>query len=218
MSDDFGEAIREAREFRGWSQEFLAARVGATQSTIDRIESGATRRSRILPEIAAALDLEIPGVTKAPAPVKNSSNLVRATYVLPADLVERINEYKNDIGIASDDEAVRRLIDDSLKHRDDLFTITSRLLDKLNSLKSLREAAGYVLANHPLVKTIAFDQGSLSFSIDDDYIVEVTPKGLVTIFDGNHNEVRFTGESFPEWLAEINRPRKPYDLDDKIPF
>ena len=217
MSDDFGEAIREAREFRGWSQEFLAARVGATQSTIDRIESGATRRSRILPEIAAALDLEIPGVTKLPAPVKSSSNLVRATYVLPADLVERINQYKNDIGIASDDEAVRRLIDDALKHRDDMFMITGRLLDKLHSLKSLREAAGYVLANHPLVKHISFDAGSLIFSLDDDYSLDVTPKGVVTIYDKDSNTVRFSGKDLPKWLSDENRPRK-YDLDDDIPF
>lgn len=217
MSDDFGEAIREAREYRGWSQEFLAARVGATQSTIDRIESGATRRSRILPEIAAALDLEIPGVTKAPPPLKTSSNLVRATYVLPAELIERINQYKNDVGIPSDDEAVRRLIDDALKHRDDLFMITGRLIEKLNSLKSLREAAGFVLANHPLVKSIAFDSGSLSFILDDDYSVDVTPKGVVTIYDKDNNAVKFRSENLPIWLSDDNKI-KNYNLDDDIPF
>lgn len=53
----FGQQVREAREARGWSQEQLAEAVGTTQSTIDRVESGASLRSRFGPEIAALLGL-----------------------------------------------------------------------------------------------------------------------------------------------------------------
>ena len=64
--DDFGKAVREAREARGWSQEQLAKAVGSTQSTIDRIESGATKRPRAMPELAAALDIPLPAVRLVP--------------------------------------------------------------------------------------------------------------------------------------------------------
>lgn len=216
MEDDFGEMVREAREHRGWSQEFLAARVGATQSTIDRIESGATRRSRILPEIAAALDLQIPGVSK-PQQNSASSNLNRVTYVLPAELVERVNQYKQDVGIASDDEAVRRLLDDALKHRDNFYTITDRLMQKYKVLRSLREAAGYVLTNHPLVKSISFDNGDVSFVLTNGYAVTASTDGKAIIMDDDGRSLKFKRLSEPSWAHDSNVSKTDL-LDDDIPF
>lgn len=58
---DFGAMVRTAREARGWSQDALALKVGTTQSTIDRIESGFTKRSRWIIELAGVLDLPLPG-------------------------------------------------------------------------------------------------------------------------------------------------------------
>ena len=66
MVDDFGERVRRERETRGWSQDYLAKLSGTTQSTIDRIESGTTRRSRALPEIAAVLGLPYPTMANLP--------------------------------------------------------------------------------------------------------------------------------------------------------
>lgn len=54
--------VASAREALGWSQERLAKEVGTTQSTIDRIEAGQTQRSRYIIEIAARLNLPIPGL------------------------------------------------------------------------------------------------------------------------------------------------------------
>ncbi|AYO83682.1 helix-turn-helix domain-containing protein [Methylobacterium brachiatum] len=216
MSDDFGEAVREAREKKGWSQEFLAARVGATQSTIDRIESGATRRSRVLPDIAAALDLELPGVSKPTAAPQTVSSLSRVTYVLPNELLERVAEYKNAVGIPSDDEAIRRLIDDALKHRDDYFTIIERLMNKFYVLKSLREAAGYVLANHPLVKNIVFEGNDLKFILNNDYTVNVNSRGSAVITDDYNQYIKIRSSKTPNWGTHLNFANM-YDLDDDIP-
>jgi transcriptional regulator with XRE-family HTH domain len=52
-----GDEIRTAREKMGISQAELAARAGTNQQTIDRLERGATRQSKFMPEIRAALGL-----------------------------------------------------------------------------------------------------------------------------------------------------------------
>ena len=67
--ENFGEQVRAAREAKGWSQEELARRVGATQSTIDRIESGATKRPRNIIELATTLGIDLPTFQSQPVPV-----------------------------------------------------------------------------------------------------------------------------------------------------
>ena len=53
----FGERVRVQREKKGWSQERLAQEAGVSQTTIDKIERGATKRSRFASEIAKALGI-----------------------------------------------------------------------------------------------------------------------------------------------------------------
>lgn len=77
MNEDFGNLVRREREARKWSQEYLAKLSGTTQSTIDRIEAGLTRRSRTLPEVAAALGLPHPAAqNQPPSPLIPSDQLV----------------------------------------------------------------------------------------------------------------------------------------------
>ncbi|WP_298967691.1 helix-turn-helix transcriptional regulator [uncultured Methylobacterium sp.] len=80
--EDFARAVREARVARGWSQEDLAKAVGIAQSTIDRIESGATRRSRAMPELAAALGIPLPAVRLVP-PVSTETEFKDAPEAPP---------------------------------------------------------------------------------------------------------------------------------------
>jgi transcriptional regulator with XRE-family HTH domain len=47
------------RTERGWSQAELARRVGVRQNTIAAIESGLTKKSKYLPDIARALDIPL---------------------------------------------------------------------------------------------------------------------------------------------------------------
>ena len=63
---EINEAIKAKREQLGWSQEDLARRAGTSQQNVDRIESGAVKHSRYLPQIARALDL-VPLLPTEPA-------------------------------------------------------------------------------------------------------------------------------------------------------
>lgn len=63
-----GEKVRAARLERNWSQERLAEAAGTSQTTVDNIERGATRRSRYLIDVLRVLDissdsLDLPSTT-----------------------------------------------------------------------------------------------------------------------------------------------------------
>jgi len=53
------EKIRQAREAKGWSQDYLGKQVGISQPAIKKIEDGSTAHSKFLPRIAALLGLDI---------------------------------------------------------------------------------------------------------------------------------------------------------------
>jgi phage repressor protein C with HTH and peptisase S24 domain len=120
-----GEKLKIAREESGLSQDQLAERAGATQSTIDRLENDRVENSRFLPKIAAVLskplsyfDAELaaadsPTLTTVAQPVLGERNLpVHAaaeggggTMVLSSDPVdyvrrpERLVNVKDGYGI-----------------------------------------------------------------------------------------------------------------------
>lgn len=52
-----GDAIRRAREAKGWSQDRLGQAVNISQPAIKKIEDGVTERSKFLPDIEAILGL-----------------------------------------------------------------------------------------------------------------------------------------------------------------
>lgn len=54
-----GEVIRALRQARGLTGADLARRVGTTKETIHKIETGRTRRSSVLPEIARELGVSV---------------------------------------------------------------------------------------------------------------------------------------------------------------
>ena len=56
-----GERLREARTDRGWSQEWLARRVGVTKKAISKIERGETKEpsARNLGKIAEHLHVSV---------------------------------------------------------------------------------------------------------------------------------------------------------------
>jgi len=90
---------------------------------------------------------------------------IRRVYALPAEMVERITAFQKEKGLTSEVEAVRRLLDESLKSRDNLETLINRVLAFLGHTRIASEAAKEVLVGHPLVKTVSFGDGYVQFQI-----------------------------------------------------
>lgn len=94
---------------------------------------------------------------------------VSKVFVLPTELVERINEYRQEQGLDSEVEAVRRLLDGALMHRDTTNSLLIKLLARFKTEKDLRILARDILATHPKVETIAYQPGMVSFEVKDDF-------------------------------------------------
>ncbi len=65
MGNKLADAIRDARETRGWTTEDLAQRAGVTRSTISKIELGQQQGSvQVVMRIAKALDIDLTSISK----------------------------------------------------------------------------------------------------------------------------------------------------------
>ena len=153
------------------------------------------------------------GVPQSSPPVQSSTSVEsqRRVYALPQELVDRIVEFQREKGYASEVEAVRRLLDDALKSRDDLTKIINRFLSRLAALRVVSESAKDVLVGHPLVKSIAFinenSVEAVSFLLKDGAGATIDEKGKVDINDAPHNS----------WVSE--KPFGPGKIDlDPLPF
>lgn len=81
-----GERIREERERRGWSQADLGRRVRVSQVTIAKIETGATVKSKWLPEIMAALNIPFTGSLPEQPPEASSEDMALHRQAMPLDV------------------------------------------------------------------------------------------------------------------------------------
>lgn len=116
----------------------------------------------------------------------SGSGNIRRVYALPVEMVDRITEFQREKGLASEVEAVRRLLDEALKTRDDLDTIINRLLAKLGQTKIASEAARDVLVGHPLVESMSFPDGAVAFELKNGERAIVHERGSVSTSDGWH--------------------------------
>jgi hypothetical protein len=106
---------------------------------------------------------------------------IRRVYALPAEMVERITRFQHEKGLNSEVEAVRRLLDGALKSRDTLETLVNQMLARLGQTKVIADAARDVLAGHPLVTTLHFGEGVVSFKMKDGSGADVSESGRVSI-------------------------------------
>lgn len=132
----------------------------------------------------------------------------RRVYVLPNDLVERIVAYQEAMGISSEVEAARRLLDEALMRRDDWRSITRRFKEKLAETRVLSDIAKDVLIGHPLVNSVHFETALVRFTLTSGETVEVNSAGGVSATDNYNNDLEF----------EPKRPNFSVDMDDDIPF
>lgn len=135
----------------------------------------------------------------------------RRVYVLPNELVERIVAYQNEMGIQSEVEAARRLLDEALKRRDNWRTITRRFLEKLKQTRVLTDIAGDVLMGHPLVEGMSFAQDAITFKLTSGEEVTIRKDGTMHAEDSYNNRIELDPE--PKKGGGYSR-----DLDDEIPF
>ena len=159
------------------------------------------------------------------APSVGNDKTQRRVYVLPNDLVERIIAYQNELGLSSEVEAARRLLDEALLSRDTIVSIVSRVIAQLKAVRSLREAAKEVLAGHPLVTRIKYENNELEFAIADGHRAEVTQFGKATIKDEQDELYIFWLENeIPEWASSAHKPKSnkqsplSRQIDEDIPF
>jgi hypothetical protein len=142
-----------------------------------------------------------------PSPVETQ----RRVYALPQEMVERIVQFQKEKGFPSEVEAVRRLLDDALKSRDDLERIVNRFLGKLKHLRIASEVAKDVLVGHPLVASMSFSHNGVSYRLKDGWSVSISDTGFVSVRD-DKNKVW-------EWKHPKGDRFAPGGLlDDEIPF
>ncbi|MFG1184331.1 hypothetical protein [Xanthobacter aminoxidans] len=122
----------------------------------------------------------------------------RRVYVLPVELVERIRQFQKDNLIASEVEAVRRLLDTALHMRDDVHTILKKMSGRFETEKDIRIISRDILAAHPLVEHIKISNNAIEF----------------TLKDGMRGRFNNSGKL----MTAVPGGRWADDLDDEIPF
>ncbi|ABC91689.1 hypothetical protein RHE_CH02922 [Rhizobium etli CFN 42] len=94
---------------------------------------------------------------------KKPEDQQRRVYVLPRDLVERIAQYQQMGGFASEVEVVRSLLTEALTKIDSTATLLERVRTKFKTLPNASMVAKEVLAGHPLVTKIEFMGDEVEF-------------------------------------------------------
>lgn len=138
--------------------------------------------------------------------VKEKETSIRRVYVLPSELVARIVEFQEEKNYPSEVEAVRKLLDEALLHRDTAETIINRFKSRLEGLRMPAEVAKDVLVGHPLVSNISFGRDEIVFELTDGNNYRITDKGDVSY------KSTYGREPWKRW-ATLSR-----DMDDDIPF
>lgn len=128
----------------------------------------------------------------------------RRVYVLPNELVERIVAYQEEMGIQSEVEAARRLLDEALKRRDNWESLTRRFQERLKESKLLSDIAKDILMGHPLVSVIKIEENAIAFELTTSENVRISDNGEALAND------RFNRN----WLIKPNGEKE----EDPLPF
>lgn len=108
----------------------------------------------------------------------NKEKTQRRVYALPTELVDRILSYQKEMGLASEVEAARRLLDFALQNRDTVERLLVRLGQRFSEEKDLRVLASEILMPHVLVRQVSFnEQGWLTFEMHDKSSGAINQKG-----------------------------------------
>lgn len=120
-----GERLHDARTDRGWSQEYLAQRVGVTKKAISKIERGDTREpsARNLGNIAEALRVSVRwlmyGERQQP---RNQEGTGAAMSMIDCEILAQLEVLTD----AQKQEALKRLKEQADENREVLEAYKSR--------------------------------------------------------------------------------------------
>lgn len=153
--------------------------------------------------------------------IERKDGTERRVYNLPGNLLARLRAFQSGQGIASEAEAVRRLLDSALQMRDSVEDILKSMQKRFEEEKDLRVLASEILTRHALVTQIVFEENAVWFRVKsgergqfDCFGARYT--GRAEEADDNWNYVRDPAPSArgagPSWEAPAS------DLDDEIPF
>jgi hypothetical protein len=156
----------------------------------------------------------------------------RRVYMLPSDLMDRLVRYQRDLGIASEAEAVRRLLDGALKSRDTHDDLIERFQERLKEIRDLADAAKEVLVGHPHVAALRFQSDKLEFDIKGGGTFAIDLDGKCSENDGDFGWSNYLTKTQAAKRAKTASfgafgrspakgaapPASKSDLDDDIPF
>ena len=137
--------------------------------------------------------------------VKSSTQ--RRVYVLPDELVGRILAFQRETGSPSETEAARRLLDEALKRRDTYKSIIERFLNRFKEIHILSDVAKEVLAGHPLISTIRFEDDAIHFRLINNCKITINTDGVVDVEDDKQGRVR--------WGEKENKAVVKENVDDR---
>jgi hypothetical protein len=136
---------------------------------------------------------------------------VRKLVTLPADLADRVEEFRQTIGASSESDALKTLIEDGLKFRDRPADLLKRFETLVQNNQSIGDIVNLLASEHPLVENTFLDNDSLIVN-------------LKIAADSVDQRFRFSRLD-RKWHWEIKTGRYDHDwgprdadLDDEIPF
>lgn len=147
----------------------------------------------------------------------------RRVYVLPGDQLKGIRAYQAECGIASEVEAVRRLLNSALQMRDTVKDVMNKLQLRFIQDRDLRIMAKEILIGHIQIKSVEIEDNYLVFSMRNSERGKIDKDGKTWICtDGYDNWIEHyqpkqriaAKQKGPSWDA----PKGGGDLDDEIPF
>lgn len=115
----------------------------------------------------------------------------RRIHVLPKELLERVRRYQQENNIASEVEAVRRLLNEALQNRDNVEDILNQLFSAFENEKDLRILARDILSTHVKIKQVQWGDDFIKFEHANGKAGVITKKGELfhsDSFDNNGYE------------------------------
>lgn len=153
--------------------------------------------------------------TMAQSPEKATTE--RRIHVLPVELLDRVRSYQTDNGIASEVEAVRRLLSEALQARDTIDDLMKQVRAQFKKDRDFRTLARDVLSSHILVKRIEISDSELQFTMKSDDAGKINRRGEMQTGTASDDGYTSFWRDWPEQKAETIRSSTA-DLDEEIPF